>query len=93
MVYHPQQPWAGRRVLGFVQHTDVMPTLLDILGVEIPSRVTGESLNDVRRDPLELENVNYRYPDLVKDFRAKLKEYADSGWEITRGTFAQVLPG
>ena len=138
MVYHPQQPWAGRRVFGFVQHTDVMPTLLDILGVEIPSRVTGESLKplmesggssrrqmivtgwndhatirtqewlyqgrwnpgqafeelyDVRRDPLELENVNFRYPDLVKDFRAQLKDYVDSGWEITRGTFATVLPG
>jgi arylsulfatase A-like enzyme len=44
LVYHPQQPWAGRRVKGFVQHTDVMPTILDVLGVPSPRRVIGQSL-------------------------------------------------
>ncbi len=44
MVYHPERNWAGRRVGGFVQHTDVMPTLLDLLGLEIPTRVTGMSM-------------------------------------------------
>lgn len=52
-IYHPRQQWEGRRIKGFVQHTDLMPTLLDILGVENPARVTGESLHaliDSRRD-------------------------------------------
>jgi arylsulfatase A-like enzyme len=44
IVYHPTKPWAGRAIDGFVQHTDVMPTLLDLLGVAPPNRVTGESL-------------------------------------------------
>ncbi|MEK7404248.1 MAG: sulfatase [Acidobacteriota bacterium] len=42
--YHPRENWAGRRIGGFVQHTDVMPTLLDLVGVRPPARVTGESL-------------------------------------------------
>ncbi len=44
MFYHPAKPWAGRAIDGFVQHTDVMPTVLDLLGVAAPNRVTGESL-------------------------------------------------
>ena len=44
MFYHPHRPWAGRRIKGFVQHPDVMPTILDILGVKSPRRVMGESL-------------------------------------------------
>lgn len=44
MIYHPMQNWDGRRIGGFVQHTDVMPTVLDLLGVQTPGRVTGESL-------------------------------------------------
>jgi arylsulfatase A-like enzyme len=44
LMHHPSKKWEGRRIRGFVQHTDVMPTILDALGVAIPSRVTGESL-------------------------------------------------
>ena len=56
-IYHPQRQWEGRRIGGFVQHTDIMPTVLDLLGVKVPSRVSGESLvsqieerRDSRRD-------------------------------------------
>jgi len=127
---------AGRRIDGFVQHTDVMPTVLDLLGVKAPSRVTGRSLQpliaasdssrtdlivtgwgehgcvrtkewcyigrwspgppfeqlyDVRRDPLELKDVADTHPAVLKEFRAKLKSHVDSGWEITKGTFATRL--
>jgi arylsulfatase A-like enzyme len=44
LIYHPGKKWSGRRVRGLVQHTDVVPTLLSVLGVPIPERVTGESL-------------------------------------------------
>ncbi len=44
MYYHPHRQWAGRRIKGFVQHTDVMPTILDVLGVPAPRRVMGQSL-------------------------------------------------
>ncbi len=46
-VYHPRQQWEGRRIRGFVQHTDVMPTVLDLLEVQAPPRVTGVSLKGI----------------------------------------------
>jgi len=44
MIYHPDYAGLERKIKGFVQHTDVMPTLLDLNGIGIPKRVTGESL-------------------------------------------------
>jgi arylsulfatase A-like enzyme len=135
-IYHPQRQWEGRRIGGFVQHTDLMPTLLDLLGVKRPARATGESLApliearrdsareqtvtgwgehgsvrtkewnyigrwspgaafeelyNVRRDPLELEDVAAQNPAVVKEFHQKLKQHVDGGWEVTRGTFAKVI--
>ena len=42
-IYHPAMRWNGKRIGGYVQHTDVMPTMLDYLGVAAPTRVTGVS--------------------------------------------------
>jgi len=136
MIYHPRQKWGGRRVKGFVQHPDLMPTVLDLVGVPPPARVTGESLRplvesgsasgretlitgwgehgavrnqewvyigrwspgpafeqlyDVRRDPKELNDVAGKNPAVVAEFRARLKDHVNSGWTITRGTFATQL--
>ena len=44
MIYHPDYAGLGRKIKGFVQHQDVMPTLLDLNNMGIPKRVTGESL-------------------------------------------------
>ena len=136
MIYHPHENWAGRRIEGFVQHVDLMPTLLDTLQVKAPGRVTGQSLKplvaasgrsdretivtgwgehaairthewcyiarwsegppfeqlyDVRKDKLELKNIADANPSVVQEFRSKLKEHVDTGWEITRGTFSRKL--
>lgn len=138
MFYHPQRPWAGRRISGFVVHTDVMPTILEILGVKAPRRVTGESLGpliearrasnrelivtgcgehgavrtpewcyigrwsrgtafnelyDTRGDPAELHDVVNSHPAEVKELKARLKQHVESGWALTRGTFATILLG
>ena len=135
IVYHPRQN-GGRRVKGFVQHPDLMPTLLDLAGIPAPARVTGESLRpliestaaskretlvtgwgehgavrnhewvyigrwspgapfeelyDVRKDPKELKNVAAANPTVVAELRARLKDHVNSGWTITRGTFATKL--
>jgi arylsulfatase A-like enzyme len=135
-IYHPQRQWEGRRIGGFTQHTDIMPTVLELVGIKAPSRVTGESLvplieqhrdstrnvtvtgwgehaairtkewvyigrwskgapfeelYDVRKDPLELNEVSEKNPTVVKEFREKLKAYVDGGWETTKGTFATIL--
>ena len=119
-----------------MQHVDLMPTLLDLLAVAKPSRVTGESLRpliesasdsrretvitgwgehgtirnhewayigrwspgprfeelyDVRKDPKELKNVAVANPQVAAEYRARLKDHVDSGWTITRGSFATKL--
>ena len=137
IIYHPQQQWDGKRITGFVQHTDVMPTILELLGVQAPARVTGQSLvasiqsgrsgrdtvitgwgehaavrtpewcyigrwsegppfselYDVRRDPEELHNVADQHGDVLNRMSAELRQYVDSGWAITRGTFATTIRG
>jgi arylsulfatase A-like enzyme len=44
LIRHPEGEAAGTRIGGFVQHQDIMPTALELLGVEAPERVNGESL-------------------------------------------------
>jgi arylsulfatase A-like enzyme len=44
MIRHPAGLGAGRRVPGIAQHPDVLPTILDFLGIPIPETVQGRSL-------------------------------------------------
>ncbi|MFQ6099598.1 MAG: sulfatase, partial [Armatimonadota bacterium] len=44
IIRYPCAEHAGRRIAGFVQHQDIMPTILARLGVECPDRVQGEDL-------------------------------------------------
>ena len=135
-IYHPRKQWEGRRISGFVQHTDIMPTLLQLLGMKAPARVTGESLAplieerrdsrretivtgwgehgavrdrewvyigrwspgpkfeelyNVRKDPLELEEVSAQNPSVVAEYRRRLMQHVENGWAITKGTFATVV--
>jgi len=132
-IRHPKEHWAGRKIAGYAQHTDLMPTMLELLGQKAGPRVTGrslvkaistneripgdsvitgwgehaavrtpewsyigrwspgpafEELYDLRRDPLELNNMAGENPKVTSEFRAKLKSYVDKGWETTRGSFA-----
>ncbi len=43
MVRLPHKQFAGKKVPGFVQLPDVMPTLLHLMGLKPPSRVTGKN--------------------------------------------------
>ena len=40
----PKKQFAGKRVKGYAQHLDIMPTILGRLGLKPPSRVTGADL-------------------------------------------------
>lgn len=42
LVYHPRKD--GRRVDGIVQHTDIVPTVLDYVGIEAPANLSGNIL-------------------------------------------------
>lgn len=43
LVRTPGKQYAGKRVSGFVQFPDLMPTLLSLVGLSPPSRVTGRN--------------------------------------------------
>ena len=43
LIRMPGKKFAGKRVSGFVQMPDVMPTLLGLLGLKPPPRVTGKN--------------------------------------------------
>jgi len=42
IIRHPDPQYAGRVVDGFVQHQDLMPTLLKLAGEAVPERCNGE---------------------------------------------------
>ncbi|CAA9549206.1 MAG: hypothetical protein AVDCRST_MAG88-643, partial [uncultured Thermomicrobiales bacterium] len=44
LIRHPGGVGAGRRVGGIAQHPDLLPTILDVLGLPIPATVQGQSL-------------------------------------------------
>ena len=44
LIRHPQGEAAGQKVAGFVQHQDIMPTVLPLLGLPLPDRVLGENV-------------------------------------------------
>lgn len=44
IIRHPNQAFAGRIVENFVQHQDLMPTLLYLLGEAVPERCTGTNI-------------------------------------------------
>jgi len=43
MVHDPRKNYDGRKIRGYVQHTDVVPSALDMLDLKPPKRVTGQS--------------------------------------------------
>ncbi len=44
LIRHPSGEAAGARVKGFVQHQDIMPTVLSMMGEEVPERCNGENI-------------------------------------------------
>lgn len=44
LIRHPNGQAGGRRVSGFVQHTDILPTSLGIAGLDVPDRVIGKNV-------------------------------------------------
>jgi arylsulfatase A-like enzyme len=44
LIRHPEGMGVGQRIEGLAQHPDILPTILDFLGVPIPSSVQGASL-------------------------------------------------
>ncbi|NLO04217.1 MAG: sulfatase-like hydrolase/transferase [candidate division WS1 bacterium] len=59
LIRHPGGEAAGARVKGFVQHHDIMPTMLAIAGEDIPERCNGRNVWPlaVEGRPSEVEQI------------------------------------
>lgn len=44
IVYHPEEVGAGERVRGLVQPVDILPSVLEFMGIPIPGDVQGQSI-------------------------------------------------
>jgi arylsulfatase A-like enzyme len=44
LIRHPSGLGAGQRIAGIAQHTDLLPTILEFLGIEAPAGIDGHSL-------------------------------------------------
>jgi arylsulfatase A-like enzyme len=73
MIRHPEGVGAGTRVPGIAQHPDLLPTILDFLGVDTPPGVVGQSLWPlIRGEQPRLRDaaVSGRYSAAVDVFRS-----------------------
>ena len=68
LMWWPKGIKAGRRVKTHVNHVDIMPTILDYMGVPIPDHVQGETLRPFIEGKEDLNRAGFcerTYPDSV----------------------------
>ncbi|MCK4373746.1 MAG: sulfatase [Candidatus Brocadiae bacterium] len=84
IIKFPHQRWAGLRFSAFVQLTDVAPTVLECLGIEVPRHWQGQSLiAALRGEALPRDSVYSHYhmtadrPEMtcIRTQRYKLVEF------------------
>ena len=75
-------------MIGWGEHGSVRSPEWNYIGRWSPGP-PFEELYNLPRDPEELENVAARHPAVVSEYRARLKSHVDSGWAVTKGTFAK----
>ncbi len=85
LVRDPRAP-ARREVDAISRHVDVLPTLLDLLGVGLPRRVQGTSLAPlVRGEGAPEEDVPvYAQASIRAVKTVALESFAEGGWKIIR---------
>lgn len=83
IMYHPDGLGAGQRVSGFVQPPDLMPSILDFMGVPIPNQVAGKSVWPLvdSQTPLREHAFSSRFPPAAGMTGYKATEGATfDGW-------------
>lgn len=70
LIRHPE--YDGKRVSGLVQHTDIFPTILDYLELDIPDYIRGNVLPETR---------NYVFAEAVEQ---RMQMVRDESWKYIR---------
>ncbi len=94
LIHTPDQQYAGKKVSGFVQVYDVMPTALHLLNLKAPTRVTGQNAWDL------VTGLTRSLRDYVVQTYGWIGVARDQGWnyseiwkaEAHQDTFS-VVPG
>ncbi|MBI3973539.1 MAG: sulfatase [Chloroflexi bacterium] len=79
MIRHPAGIGAGQRVSGLAQHVDLLPTLLEFLGVPAPAGTDGHSLWPLVRGEQERirdHAFSGRYPNALAHSREEARRVA-----------------
>ena len=79
LIRHPEGVGAGRRIDSFVETVDIMPTILDFLGVEGPKWMHGKSLLPLMRGEVEK----------LRDFA--VSGYPGRSWSIRDDEWTLIL--
>jgi len=80
IIYLPDNPSPGRRIKEYVSHIDIMPTLLELAGVDLPEKIQGKSLL-----PLIQGRVK-------REFKAR-KVFAELSYDLVYFPYSAFKPG
>lgn len=87
LVRLPNKEHAGKRVSGFVQVPDIMPTILSRLGLKPPARVTGEDAWDL------VTGANTSPRDHAVQGYGWIGAVRTKEWNFSRAASPDKLPG
>jgi len=90
LVLLPGRACGGRRSRAFVQHVDIMPTVLELCGVEVPEFVEGKSLRpafegDDELRPFAVSSPTLSTPDLTVPHPTNRVTVTADGWTLIVG--------
>ncbi len=96
----PQKRLAGRRVAAVTRNIDLLPTIADVVGLEPPANLPGQSLIPMAEGPAPPRDA-FAESGLFRDTRAGLPDYrlyvpgVDGKWRmIRRGDYKLIcVPG
>lgn len=81
IIWAPSMPWRGLRIDSPVESVDITPTILGLLGVEIPSPAQGVNLVPLMTGDSALSSERARYAEAAYD----LKSIQVGDWKLISG--------
>jgi arylsulfatase A-like enzyme len=91
VIFNPANPHSGERFSALTQEIDIFPTILDILGIDIPEDIEGKSLKDIIDG--KVEKVNDYTFSILKYVENELMEMRQGKKEAKKKTARRFNKG